>query len=790
MCVWPALAGRGAPGEGARRICDCLGRLCHRSLGCAACGTPFRYTRVVLSQDELLQDLTDPQRQAVQHVEGPLLIIAGAGSGKTRVLTRRVAYLMSQGIEPSSILAITFTNKAAGEMKERVGKLMGRHVKDIGRLDQWYPMICTFHSLCVRVLRYYGERIGVPANFTIYDSADQTKVIKDALKVLELSSDNFPASKVHAVISNAKNELRTPEDYARGANAFYEKNVARVYGKYQAMLAANNALDFDDLLMRAVLGMRDHPEVLADLQQRFQYILIDEYQDTNHAQYVLAHALAMHHKNICVVGDPDQSIYAWRGADIQNILDFETDYPSAMVVRLEQNYRSTKTVLAIASALIAKNTRRKEKSLWTENVEGEKARFFVCQTEDDEANVIVEQLRDQHEKQGRPWSDMAIFYRMNALSRVVEEKLMKQRIPYQIARGVEFYNRKEIKDVLSYLRAIVNPADEVSLNRITNTPPRGIGDESVRKMQVHAVANGLSLWQAMEQAHQVAGLSTRAVKSTQLFVQILTLLRTKAMKPSASVGAAPGEVDMFAEASKGTVQSIMEETVERSGLRASLEKSTDPDKPELANVKELINSAAEFDRENPEGYLEEYLAQISLMSDIDKVKDGEGAITLMTLHAAKGLEFPVVAIIGLEEGVLPHARARGNPDQLEEERRLCFVGITRAEQLLILSRAFSRTMMGRRERTVPSPFIREMPAEAIDVTDRTGLSFDAGDEDDELAVSGTNFKRGQLVRHPAFGMGRIAELQDLGRHTRAIVEFTRAGRKTLILEYANLEAVG
>ena len=729
----------------------------------------------MLSQSELLQDLTDPQREAATHVDGPLLIIAGAGSGKTRVLTRRVAYLMSLGIPPGAILAITFTNKAAGEMKERVGKLMGRTVKDIGRLDQWYPTICTFHSLCVRILRHFGPRLGIPANFTIYDSSDQTKVIKDALKTLEISSTNFSPGTVHSTISNLKNQLIGPDEYARTASAFYERNIARVYGKYQKMLATNNALDFDDLLMRTVVGFREHHDVLSDLQDRYQYILIDEYQDTNHAQYVLAHALAMKHRNICVVGDPDQSIYAWRGADIQNILDFEKDYTDAKVVRLEQNYRSTKTILALASQLISKNTRRKEKGLWTENDQGVLAKFFICQTEEDEANTIIEQFKKLN-ADGTPWSEMAVFYRMNSLSRVMEERLMRERIPYQVARGVEFYNRKEIKDVLSYLRAIANPADEVSLDRIINTPTRGIGDESVKKMGLFSVGQGLTLWGAMEQAHLVPGLSTRAIKSTQAFVQMMNGLRATSMQSAVQSD------DIFAQ-TRGTVQTIMEEVVQKSSLLTSLEKSTDPDKPELANVKELINSGAQYDAENPEGTLDDYLAQVSLMSDVDKVKGAGGAVTLMTLHAAKGLEFPIVSIIGMEEGVLPHSRARTSPDDLEEERRLCFVGITRAERQIILSRAYARTMMGRRERTVQSPFIKEMPAEFIETIDRTDLGFDSR--------SGSEFeadiRRGQMVRHPMFGMGQVAEVADAGIRTRVIVDFARFGRKILILEHANLQ---
>ena len=735
----------------------------------------------MLTQDELLADLTPPQREAATHTDGPLLIIAGAGSGKTRVLTRRVAYLLSLGIPAGGILAITFTNKAAGEMKERVGHLLGRPIKDIGRIGQYHPTICTFHSLCMRILRYYGTALGVPTNFTIFDSSDQTKLIKEAMKVLEISTTNHPAGAIHSQISNLKNQLITADEFARVAGGFTDKITARVYSKYQKLLEANNGLDFDDLMLKVVLGFKQHPDILAELQERYPYILIDEYQDTNKAQYILAHAMAQKYRNICVVGDPDQSIYAWRGADIQNILDFEKDYPDAKVVRLEQNYRSTKTILALASQLIAKNSRRKEKGLWTENAQGEAAKFFVCQNEEDEANTIIEQFRGLNTA-GTPWSDMAVFFRMNSLSRVMEEKLVAARIPYQVSRGVEFYNRKEIKDTLAYLRVVCNPADELSLERVVNTPTRGIGDESIRKMQLYSVAGGMTLWNAMEQADKVPGLSSRAVKSTQAFVQLVRHLREQH-----HVGAQSGTGGMFAEVRHGTVQTLMQDVVAKSGLQASLEKSTDPDKPELANVKELISSAANYDAENPEGTLDEYLSQISLMSDADKTEGAGGSITLMTLHAAKGLEFPVVAMIGLEEGVLPHSRARNSPDELEEERRLCFVGITRAQEKLFLSRAYARTLMGRRERTVPSPFLMEMPAEHIEVIDRMASDFSAAPG--PATITRTGLRAGQLVRHQSFGMGRVTDVQEGGQHTRVVVEFPRYGKKTLIYEYANLEVL-
>lgn len=725
----------------------------------------------MLSVEEILEGLNEPQREAAMHVDGPLLIVAGAGSGKTRVITRRVAYLIRQGIAPTSICAITFTNKAAGEMKERVGKLLGRPMRDFGRLDQFGPTICTFHSLALRILRFYAPTLGLPGNFSIYDSADQNKLLKDAIKLLDMSTTNFPPAAVHGAISNAKNKLLTPEAYAVTAGNFYERQVSRIYTKYQAMLEQNEAMDFDDLLLRTTLAFRQHPRTLAELQQRFAYLMIDEYQDTNHAQYIFAHALAGGHRNIAVVGDPDQSIYAWRGADIQNILDFEKDYSDARVVRLEQNYRSTKAILAIASQLISQNRQRKDKTLWTDNAQGDKARVYLCQDEGDEARVVVEQLKAQN-LQGRPWSDMAVFYRINALTRVIEKSLFEAGVPYQIARGVEFYNRKEIKDVLAYLRVVANPSDEVSLERILNVPARGLSDATEKKLRAFAAHRGVALWDALSQAVQVDGLSAKAIKSADAFVTMIERLRS-------ALGSASGTTP---------VRVIMERVLRESGYEELLKK-LDPDKEnELPNVEQLITSAAEFDKENPGGTLAEYLSMISLISDVDHMHGAGGAVTLMTLHAAKGLEFPIVAILGLEEGCLPHARAREDANQLEEERRLCFVGITRARELVMLTKAAYRTLRGLRERTVASPFLAELPREHVEVIDRTGI-HSVGDDDPQLPSVNTEFKRGQLVRHPQFGLGRIAEIADMGRQTRAIVEFNRAGRKTLILEYAQLEPV-
>jgi len=822
-----------------------------------------RYIRPVIDPTSLLADLTEPQRAAAEHIDGPLLIVAGAGSGKTRVITRRVAHLVSQGIPAWSILAITFTNKAAGEMKERIGHVLGRQVRDFGRLDQPWPTVCTFHSLCLRILRHYSLQVGLGPTFSIYDSSDQTKLVKEALKALDISSDNFSPGTVHSAISDAKNKLVTPEQFTESARDFFHKTVARVYAKYQALLKQNNALDFDDLLMRTVQAFRDVPNMLSELQERYQYILIDEYQDTNHAQYLLAHALAMKHRNICVVGDPDQSIYAWRGADLRNILEFERDYPDAKVIRLEQNYRSTKTILAIASQLIANNKQRKKKDLWTENDGGDKAEVYFCQDEHDEADVVMKRLKELNAA-GVPWSDMAVFYRMNSLSRVMEESLFRSKVPYVIARGTEFYNRKEIKDVLAYLRLIANPADEVSLSRIVNVPTRGLGDASLKQIAAWGIGNQRPLFDALAVANRIPGVSTRAANAAVKFVALVKKWRELAGIDIASTSEPPAEGSaesapetaaaaisptpdgssepdlaaspqgqgsefLFGDESEwdaapldealpaaddepfappeedapvanlrhampiGGVRDLMEEVVRSSGIEAHLRKTGDNDLSELKNVEELITAAAEFDKEQPEGTLADYLAQVSLVADVDHMGDGGGSVTLMTLHAAKGLEFPVVAIIGLEEGILPHSRSRDSIEEKEEERRLFFVGITRAQQRLIVAKAQVRTVRGLRERTIPSPFLNELPKEYFTLTDRTGLAdVDRGGDGREAAMDRgrLGFKRGQMVRHPTFGLGRIDDLSDTGSGTRAVIQFNAAGRKTLILEYARLESVG
>ncbi len=707
--------------------------------------------------------LTEPQREAAMHVDGPLLVLAGAGSGKTRTITRRIAYLVACGIPAYNILAITFTNKAAGEMRERVSQLLkgaGQMARPGGRGG---VTVATFHAaLLPRLLREFAAEVpgygdqGLPKSFSIFDSADQAKAVKQALKDLTLSADNFqPAAVLHA-ISNAKNKLQTPAAYAQENVGFFEKNVARVYARYEQILAENKAVDFDDLLLKMAVMLRDDAEVRAQLQERFQYILIDEYQDTNHAQFILAHMLAMNHKNICATGDPDQSIYGWRGANLNNILEFEQFYPNAKVVLLEQNYRSTKVILEAASALIAHNTKRKKKDLWTENEGGALIQLIQCNDEHQEAAEIVRRIKAQHDGQGGSarkrgggeglrWDQMAIFYRVNSLSRVLEDALMKQAIPYQIARGTEFYARKEIKDVLAYLRVIANPADAVSLERIANVPPRGLGDTSLTRIAMWAATQRITLLQAFALADQVPELTTRAVNAAKKVAALFAGWRklagagttnaergtmndeveaaeprtgnsdagydplfdvslVDAMADSEEVAADQQESEISdfksqisnfkseiseqdattetAEDSElttqdsaqsagkpayllpGGIRGLMERVVREAGFEEDAKKADSADgggaetgNDRLGNIGELISVAAEFDVQNPEGTLDDYLQQVTLVSDVDKIKEGGdqgGAVTLMTLHAAKGLEFPFVAMAGMEDGLLPH----------------------------------------------------------------------------------------------------------------------------------------
>ncbi|MBN1343630.1 MAG: UvrD-helicase domain-containing protein [Phycisphaerae bacterium] len=708
--------------------------------------------------DDLLSDLTPPQAEAVRHKDGPLLVLAGAGSGKTRTITRRVAYLARTGVNPRHILAITFTNKAANEMRERIA------ATGVAR----GATVCTFHSLCARLLREYAEAAGLASTYSIFDQSDRLKVIREAVAKAELAADNFTPSNVEPAISRAKNELKTAETFAAEASEWSARTIARIYTAYEKLMAEQNGLDFDDLLMRTALLLRNDEQLRDELEDRFRYVLIDEYQDTNHAQYVIARELTRKRQNLCATGDPDQSIYAWRGADISNIMDFERDYPDAKVVRLEQNYRSTKAILSAASELISANRMRKRKGLWTENPEGDKVRVMECQDAEDEAEFVAETITEM--RRDRSLSDFAIFYRVNAMTRVLEEALRREGIAYQIARGVEFYSRKEIKDALAYLRVIVNPADEVALLRIINEPTRGIGKTSVDRLVAQARASGKTVLETAGEADKYDVLK-RASGKIKAFAEMVRRWQSQPLAP---------------------VRPILEDMLLDSGMQAELDKAG-VDSDQAANVAELITAAAEYDDTHEDGGLAEWLQEISLVSDVDGIDDSVGSVTLMTLHAAKGLEFPVVFIIGLEDGLLPHGRATipgAEPDEMEEERRLCFVGMTRAREVLTLSRARYRMLRGVTERMTKSRFLEELPRGEI-----LSESRQRDDEDDfnewSQAPAGefSRLRAGQLIRHPMFGFGRLLWVDPLGQRTRAGVRFNTGVEKTLVLEYAKIEVI-
>ncbi len=759
--------------------------------------------RSTAETDPLLDDLTTPQRDAVTHVEGPLLVLAGAGSGKTRVITRRIAHLILRvGIAPWQVAAITFTNKAAGEMRDRVTQLMSeRQARAL--------TVCTYHSLCARIIRAHAEPLGLTPGYSIYDTSDQKAAVKSALKSLDLSAGNFPPATVLATISNAKNELIDADEFTKTAFDFYSKSVARVYAKYQSVLKKNNALDFDDLLIKMVELLRDHTEVAAALRDRYQYVLIDEYQDTNHAQFMIAHALTGgpgSSQNICVTGDPDQSIYAWRGANIRNILEFESHYPAARTIRLEQNYRSTKRILAVADTLIKHNRKRRDKDLWTQNDQGDHVALVKCYNERHEAQWLVDRLTELNQQEDLAWGAMAVFYRVNSLSRVIEDALREANVPYQIARGTAFYERQEIKDSIAFLRIIANPNDEVSLARIINTPARGISDRSVKAMQAYALAHDVTMAAVVAQPAQVPALNTRAVNSIERFHKMVNAWRVQAGLAPSSVGADAGEHEP-------TLRFFVQQMLRESGLEQYYRKDTaDPGEERIMNLGELVSSAQQFEdeleRETQEmptftEKLMGYLEQVSLVSDVDAIDDNQGAVTLMTLHAAKGLEFSAIVMAGVEDGLLPHARSQDDDDAIEEERRLFFVGMTRAMRNLMLTFTRERTVFGQTLPAIPSRFLRELPTEHVDTRDLSDAFDPYGEfdeEDNDLMTPRAarradalrqvdEFPPGTMVRHPSFGLGRVIAVNNVGSQTRARVEFNTAGVKTLVLQYARLERV-
>jgi len=748
----------------------------------------------------ILGDLTEAQQRAVMHVDGPLLVLAGPGSGKTTVVTRRVAYLIQLGVPAWQILGLTFTNKAAGEMRERIDALVPQDVAGRRGLT-----ITTFHAFCARLLRRYAPVLGLNDQYTIYDGTDQRDAVKQAIRTAGLTTKNWTPSAVLHAISNAKNTLQTASEYTANASDFYERSIARAFTAYEGILSANDALDFDDLLLNVATLLRDHAEARAELQDRFRYIMIDEYQDTNHAQFIIAHALAAEHGNIVVVGDPDQSIYGWRGADIRNILDFEQQYPTATTVPLGQNFRSTGAIVRGAAALIENNQHRKAKRIYTELDEGETIRIVTCQDERHEASLIAEQFERLHRELHVPYREMAVLYRINALSRVLEDAFRSRRLPYVIARGTAFYERREVKDALAYLRVLANPNDDVALRRIINTPTRGIGRTTLDRVEIYSIHHQISLRDALLRADQVPQLSARAMKSIAAFNTMFETWRQLA-SDTAEDGFM-GAVDMT------SLAELVETVIRESGLESMYGSSrAEEDRERVENLEELISAAAEFTPESSEddldgrrssttfGALVAFLESITLVTDADVIDPLRGAVTLMTLHAAKGLEFDTVAIAGLEEGLLPHTRAAGDEAELEEERRLCFVGMTRAKRRLQLSRAAVRTQRGMRDRTIESQFLRELPDDVLDVHDHAGVNAACRafgvDGDPSFGLDGphldpyddgTMLEIGTMVRHPTFGVGEVRSVTRKTVGSTARINFETVGERTLILEYVRLE---
>lgn len=750
-----------------------------------------------------LDDLNPVQREAAEHKEGPLLILAGAGSGKTRVLTYRIAHLIAQGIEPSAILAITFTNKAAKEMRERVATLVG---------SEGYGLwVTTFHSACVRILRREIDNMpGYNRNFVIYDTGDQQSLLKSCLKEYNLDEKKFPVRSVAAVISDAKNKLLDPEGFSHKASDYFQQKVVDIYKSYQKKLKSNNALDFDDIIMLAVQLFQQNKQVFRYYQDKFRYIMVDEYQDTNHAQYMLIKLLASEYRNLCVVGDDDQSVYGWRGADIQNILDFERDYPEAKVIKLEQNYRSTQKILNAANAVVKNNESRKEKSLWTENAEGQPLVCYVGNDERDEAGYVVERIKRLRELEGRPLNDFAVLYRTNAQSRALEERLMKAATPYRVFSGLKFYQRMEIKDILAYLRVLYNPADQVSFARVLGVPKRGLGDSALEKILEYADEQGMPVLEAILEAEYIPDLPTRAKKPLVGFAHLMQ--------------------GLVAYSKEASVTDLVEEILNKTGYKAILQADDTPEaETRLENLLEFLSVTAEYDAKAAQsaqnalndGVDEEeavlglsgFLAQVSLVADIDELDQAEEAVALMTMHSAKGLEFPVVFVVGMEDGIFPSSRSLMDPTGLEEERRLCYVAITRAREKLYLCNAEMRMLYGKTQYNQPSRFLEEIPSvlmtdiDPLDPpkrrpstkpkstwrregpADRTfplgSGSWEKGFGSTLVSKGGEAHHLGDKVEHATFGRGIIVSIKGEGDHAELTIVFD-GGIKKLMAEYAKL----
>ncbi len=742
------------------------------------------------STDPLLAGLNPQQADAVTHSGGPLLVVAGAGSGKTRVLTRRIAYLMSRrNVAPYQILAITFTNKAAGEMKERVGELVGPIAKSM-----W---VSTFHSACVRILRQEAARLGYSNSFSIYDSADSLRLITIVAKELNLDSKRYPARQFQAMISNAKNELLGPQDYVNAASNQFEQVVADVYAIYQQRLIRANAMDFDDLILKTVEVLQRFPEAKARFRSRFRHVLVDEYQDTNHAQYILVKELVgtdaqgLAPAELCVVGDADQSIYGFRGATIRNILQFELDYPNATTVLLEQNYRSTQNILNAANAVITRNESRKEKNLWSEAGSGAPLVGYIAESEHDEATFIADEIRAlQRDLKSQP-GDTAIFYRTNAQSRVFEEVFMRNALPYKVVGGLRFYERREVKDLLAYLRVLSNLEDEISLRRIINVPKRGIGDTSLDYVDAFATQHSISFWQGLLRCNEAPGIPSRAAQAINDFTSMISAL------------------NVLVEA-KTRPSVIVEAALEQSGLLKELADSVDPqDEVRVENLKELVAVSMEYEErpieelaEDEEISLAGFLEKVSLVADADEIPEGEdhgGVVTMMTLHTAKGLEFPTVFLTGMEDGIFPHSRTLGEKEEIEEERRLAYVGLTRARERLYISRAEYRSTWGAPNYNPPSRFLDEIPEDVIEWRNQASASLSPSPvKKSRVAsppppratgkkISMMELHIGDRVSHDTFGLGSVVAVAGEGEKAEATINFGQYGEKRLLLRYAPVE---
>ncbi len=749
----------------------------------------------------LLEGLNDIQAEAVLHTEGPVLIVAGAGSGKTRALTHRVAFLIRElRVSPGAILSITFTNKAAREMADRVEGLVGGRVAR----GMW---ILTFHSTCARILRREHNHLGIPSSFTIYDDGDTERLIAGVLKDLDLDPKRFPPKAMAAAIGRAKDQVVDEDAYARSADNFYEETVARVYSEYERRKHAAGALDFDDLITETVKLFQLHAEVLEHYQERFRYILVDEYQDTNRAQYELVNLLASRYRNVCVVGDADQGVYSWRGATIKNILDFERDYPDAAVFLMEQNYRSTQNILGIANALIEHNVQRKPKSLWTEAGNGELAVLYRAEDEHDEAFFVADEIERLRQSEGFRYGDVAVFYRTNAQSRVIEDVLMRVGAPYRVFGGVRFYQRKEIKDVLGYLRLLLNPQDVISFRRVVNMPKRGIGDATVSAVESFAREEGISVIDAAHRVDEIATLAARAKGAVAGFVQVMD-----ALQAHLDDGAGPPRMVEFAAQESGYMAELEEDrTVEAQGR--------------IENLQEIAGVAAEIVAREPDTDLAGFLEQVSLVGEQDEYDEEESVITLMTLHIAKGLEFPVVFMVGMEDGIFPHYRSMTDAAALEEERRLAYVGITRAQRRLYLCHAWSRTLFGQTQYNPASRFLGELPEHLLELKEHesrsrprrdgrppartraergysvVGLPGTSGQTDvepgwtpprpagvpkrDAVAISA-----GDTVIHERWGEGVVTTVSGMGDDAEASIMFPDVGEKRVLLAYAPLTKVG